>query len=254
MQYSYPDTDAFLYYTTPSERPRIAGELRLRITSSDDPASFASGADLLRVDGQPWSRPLFTISKYYSPLYAKLREDRLVPDDLDSILSAFPAKRLIYSRSIALYTLNDTFIIDLSNQFLVFSVITEQGMETVYFWKQFMDRRDSCGGAPYTGAYANLCSQIDGSDSSIGSVLARFERSTLPEHAGTRTVVLRFLKIITPVKCVIPLYDGYIRWPKEGELYQRGHRKIFRPQVWSANIDQPGHRSIAPGFQLLLDA
>ena len=154
MQYSYPDTDAFLYYTTPSERPRIAGELRLRITSSDDPASFASGADLLRIDGQPWSRPLFAISKYFPPLYAKLREDRLVPDDLDSILSTFPAKRLLYSRSIILYTLNDTFTIDLSSNFLVFSVITEQGMETVYLCKRFMDRRNSCG-APYTGAYAN---------------------------------------------------------------------------------------------------
>ena len=254
-RHSYPpDTNAFLYYTAPSERPRIAGELRLRITSSDDPASFASGTDLLRIDGQPWSRPLIAVSKYLLLLYAKLREDRLVPDDLDSILSTFPPKKLKYSQSIVLYTLNDTFIIDLSIDTLIFSVITEQDLGTVYFRKQFVDQRD-LHGAPYTGAYANHCSQIDNSDSSIGSVLARFELSTLPEHAGTRTVVLRFLKIITPVKCVIPLYDGYIRPPKEGELYQRGHTKPLCPQVWSANIDQPGHRyrCMAPGFQLLLD-
>ena len=50
----------------------------------------------------------------------------------------------------------------------------------------------------------------------LGSALARFERSTFPEHKGTRTVVLRFLKIILPLKCVIPLYDGYVVPSKEG--------------------------------------
>ena len=37
----YPtDTKAFLYYSTSREKPRIAGELRLRVISSDDAASF----------------------------------------------------------------------------------------------------------------------------------------------------------------------------------------------------------------------
>ena len=39
--------------------------------------------------------------------------------------------------------------------------------------------------------------------------MARFKRSTLPEHKGTRTVVLRFLKIIAPLTCVIPNYDEH---------------------------------------------
>ena len=124
-------------------------------------------------------------------------------------------------------------------------------MEAVYLWEQFLDRRNSRG-APYTGAYANHCSQIDGSDSSIGNVLARFERSTLPEHAGTRTVVLCFLKIITPMKRVIPLYDGYIAPSKEGELFQRAYRPTLYRQVWSADIDRSS--PIARGFQLLWNA
>ena len=83
--------------------------------------------------------------------------------------------------------------------------------------------------------------------------MVRFERSTLPEHNGTRTVVLRFLKIITPVKCVIPNYDGHICFPKEGELYQKsGHKD--RPKVWSVNIDKSkGHASITTGLKLLWD-
>ena len=65
------------------ERPRILGlgELRLRVTSSDDPASFESGSDLLRRDGLPWRRPLYLLSTYFPPMYEKLREEQLVPDD-----------------------------------------------------------------------------------------------------------------------------------------------------------------------------
>ena len=68
----------------------------------------------------------------------------------------------------------------------------------------------------------------------VGSALARFELSTLPEHKGTRTVVLHSLKIITPLKCVIPLYDGFICCPKEGELHRR--TKYTSELVWSVNI------------------
>ena len=95
----------------------------------------------------------------------------------------------------------------------------------------------------------------DDSNESLGSALARFERSTLEEHEGTRTVVLRFLEIITPVKCVMPLYDGYIGQPTEGELYRRSHHNttIIKDDVWSVNIDKP-RRGIKHGLLLLWDA
>ena len=96
-------------------------------------------------------------------------------------------------------------------------------------------------------------SYIDYFHEFLGSALARWERSTLPDHIGTRTVLLRFLKIITPVKCVIPQYDGHIRCPKEGELY----RKSGTQKVWSVNIDKSiriGPDSIVPGLKLLWDA
>jgi hypothetical protein len=80
--------------------------------------------------------------------------------------------------------------------------------------------------------------------------LVRFERSTLPDHKGARTVVLRFLKIIAPVKCVIRHYDYYVRFPKEGELYQKGS------QVWNIDIDTPRRKGklMRRGLQLLWDA
>jgi hypothetical protein len=89
----YPtDTKAFLYYFTSPNKPHIAGELRLRVAPSNDFSSFESGSDLLKPNGQPWSRPLYVLPKHYIPLYEKLREDRLVPDDLDAVLSTFTQK------------------------------------------------------------------------------------------------------------------------------------------------------------------
>ena len=148
-----PDTNAFLYYFTSPERPRIAGEIRLRVTSSDNPASFESGSDLLKSNGQPWSRPLYAVAKCYTPLYENMREDRLVPDDLDAVLSNFPQISPRYRLRQLLYTLNDTFIVDFS-RLQKFRVITEQGTEKILFLRHFAEKRGTRQ-HPYTGAYTN---------------------------------------------------------------------------------------------------
>jgi len=217
------------------ERPRIAGELRLRVTSSNDPSSFESGSDLLRTDGLPWSRPLYVLPNYFFPLYEKLREERFVPDDLDRVLLTLPSAKLKYRRSHILYTLNDTFIVDFNKNNLALFVITERGVESLSKTEMFFDQRIMFICLPYTG-----------------SALARFERSTLPDHKDTRTVVLRFLKIITPVTCVIPQYDGLICCPKEGELFRRNSFSDKKNHhVWSINIDKPS--VMQRGLQLLWD-
>ena len=104
-------------------------------------------------------------------------------------------------------------------------------------------------------------SYVDDSNVSLGSALVRFERSTLPNHEGTRTVVLRFLRIITPVKCVKPLYDGHIVQPKEGELHRRFPTNVQvtdevdpNSLVWSINIDKRKGPAIKQGLRLLWDA
>ena len=146
------------------EKPRIAGELRLRVTSSDDAASFESGSDLLRPNGQLWSRPLFHLSKNYPTLYEKLREDGLIPDDLDTSLAALPSK-FCRPRPPFIYTLSDTFIIDFINRELNLLAVTEQGVESVPLLDITVDsRRHMLCARPYTGAYTNhtsRCSYID---------------------------------------------------------------------------------------------
>ena len=152
-----PDTKGFLYYATPAGRPRIAGELRFRVASSDDPASFESGSDLLKSNGQTWLRPLIVLSNFmnYIFLYEKLKEDLLVPDDLHTILSTFPHTSPKYSRSQILYTLNDTFIIELGATVQRISFVTEQGMESIFFTGQFSEQAEFHKRNPFTGAYTN---------------------------------------------------------------------------------------------------
>ena len=144
---------AFLYYSIPPGKPRIGGELRLRVTSSNDAASFESGSDLLGPNGRPWSRPLYYLSKFNSPLYEKLREDLLIPNDLDTVLAALPSKKF-WSR--LLYTLNDTFIVDFSTIKSTFLAVTEQGVERLVLYDVFGDNRRGMrrNYRPYTGAYS----------------------------------------------------------------------------------------------------
>ena len=146
---------AFLYYYMSPKKPRISGEVRLRVTPKSDAASFKWGSDLLLPNGQPWSRPLLFLPKYYFPLYEKLREEGLVPDDLDRVLSTLPSNILMYNRGRrCLYTFNDTFIVDFSSGFLVLFAITEKGFEMILYYI-FWDGRVKHTREPraYTGEY-----------------------------------------------------------------------------------------------------
>ena len=100
MYYTYPpDTKAFLYYYRSPERPRIAGELRLRVASGDDFASFESGTDLLRPNGQLWFRPLYALPKHYPPLYKKLSEDGLFQTTWIKLCRLFSRQRVNITRA-----------------------------------------------------------------------------------------------------------------------------------------------------------
>ena len=150
-----PGTKAFLYYSTSPEKPRIGGELRLRVSSGDDFRSFESGSDLLKSNGRPWTRPLYSLSKYCLPLYEKLREERFVSDDLDAVLSTLPSKALYHSQTQLLYTLYDTFILDFTISTRWYFVITGQGVEKLSLAHIFYDDRVLHMTTPYTGAYTN---------------------------------------------------------------------------------------------------
>jgi hypothetical protein len=100
--------------------------------------------------------------------------------------------------------------------------------------------------------------RLIGFNESVGSALARFERSTFQRHKGTRTVLLRFLKIIRPVTCVIPHYNGHIAQPEEGVFHRRFPQNTKYPfkkdqPEWSVDIDKKKN-IMARGLRLLWDA
>jgi hypothetical protein len=108
----------------------------------------------LKTDGLPWSRPLYVLPIFYRSLYEKLREEQLVPDDLDRVLWTLPRAKLNYSRSQLLYKLNDTFIVDFSRGCTTYVfVITERGVEGLVNRK--MNERNIFQKSPYSGAYTN---------------------------------------------------------------------------------------------------
>ena len=110
-----------------------------------------SGSDLLRLNGQLWSRPLHFLPKYYLPLYEKLREEGFVPDDLDSALSTLPSK-MLNCRSLFLYTLSGPFIVQFSDILSsCFSVITEKDIRRLSFFRTLVDSRKLHNVPPYTG-------------------------------------------------------------------------------------------------------
>ncbi|KAF8968796.1 hypothetical protein BDZ97DRAFT_1755085 [Flammula alnicola] len=229
------DAMGFLYYHNPPNRPRIAGELRFRATSSDDPSTFATAKDFCLPSGQVWTRPLFSVATQPAtyPLYQRLLQDGFVPPDLDKSLQGLPRLSIMYSRCQLLYDLQDTFLLDLSRQWHSLMVITEKKVVPIVWLRQFLDNRIHI--APYKG-----------------TVLARFERSNDLRHEGTQTIVLRFLKFVTPVECIVPGYDDYFEQPQEGELFSKRHRSSLRP--WSVDLKEGNGKTMLEGLRLLWDA
>ncbi|PBK71655.1 hypothetical protein ARMSODRAFT_1016663 [Armillaria solidipes] len=82
----FPDkTTGFLYYWTHSDLPATAGQVRFRLTSTNDPSLFESGSDLHKLDGTPWAIPLGRLLRVHgsdSGYVQMLLDDGLVSKDL----------------------------------------------------------------------------------------------------------------------------------------------------------------------------
>ncbi|KAJ7708157.1 hypothetical protein B0H17DRAFT_1031823, partial [Mycena rosella] len=79
-----------------------------------------------------------------------------------------------------------------------------------------------------------------------GSGIARFERSTLSEHAGRRMLNLRIIKILQPVTCTVDARscDGRVMRPEEGQLFTvRSYGGP--PEPWAYDIDKENKSAAA---------
>ena len=89
----------------------------------------------------------------------------------------------------------------------------------------------------------------------VGCIRARFEQSYLPEHQGTRTVVLRVLDVLEPVRKVDENYDGKVPVPAAGSLVFRTHQQRGS-KPWSLCLDKragrtAGQRSLSHALDVL---
>jgi hypothetical protein len=79
-------TQGFFYYVPGPAHAPVAGEVRFRITSNAEPASFEHGHDLLLPHSPaPWRIPLIAIiqrKQNYALMFEQLRKDGAIGDDL----------------------------------------------------------------------------------------------------------------------------------------------------------------------------
>jgi hypothetical protein len=198
---------------------------------------FADGADLLRPDGRPWELPLYNAIQTagYAPLVRQLLNERLLDADLLDTLDQLPRINVRVPSGV-LYTLSDPFTLSLG-QAKMLTVVTEQHSVNFRF-RPLIDSR--LGRLPFTGMFflSNNSQRILYLLCFIpGTILARFEKSELPEHAHKRAVVIRVLDILSPIQCCIPDYDFYVQLPDSGQLIAKRKRSSgYHP--WSIDISE----------------
>lgn len=151
-----PSTHGFFYYHRDPLLPPVAGEVRFRITRSQDPASFRTGHDLLRPSRRPWSIPLLSLTALRGP--AALRE-QLVADGIVDQALLLKCEQLVkgirWTRtpSIALYSLDQPFIAHLDHPHQELYVVGADAIGRCQMQGIFGSRPSSSHSwrAPYTG-------------------------------------------------------------------------------------------------------
>ncbi|KAF9812235.1 hypothetical protein IEO21_06275 [Rhodonia placenta] len=225
----------WLYYYRPPSRPPTAGEVRFRLLPPTGELDFASGTDLsLRFGRLPYAIRLLEIatSTRYRTLANVLLRDQLISQDLLEHWKKQTNIRVIHRKTTQfLFGIEDPCIINLSDDsFTPFIWLGEDLFRGPRFRTQWWDLRKHMNGPAYTG-----------------QILCRLERSTLPNHAQRRVVVLRVLEIIEPIRPIVPDYDGYLEPPAEGALLQRGRKPV------SIDIDDVHFKGPLNPLQVLCD-
>ncbi|KIM74149.1 hypothetical protein PILCRDRAFT_826517 [Piloderma croceum F 1598] len=211
-----PGSQGFFYYHTPMpDVPALAGEVRFRLTNGNDPALFLSGVDLIKLDGTPWCIPLLRAATGvtgYQYLRQMLVKDGLVtPALLERCDTISEGRASSHNRFI--HSLGQLFGVDFHKFDTRLYTCHNDVYQHVIIQRLFADCSNKKAFPPYRG-----------------TALCRFERSS----QRSRTIVMRVVRITSPVRCVIPNYNGYVPMPVEGELVRRGGGRI-----WSHNMANP---------------
>ncbi|TFK46234.1 hypothetical protein OE88DRAFT_1707835 [Heliocybe sulcata] len=255
-----PDSQGFLYWHLDPDAPPVSGQVRFRTATSSDPATFPIGRDLQLPDGRMWHISLFDIAERakYSGLRIHLLSEKLVTVNvLDTAqnISSRNGKRTYRpaTGSLLIWKFGQSFLVDLTRNESSLWVIGRSAVERLVLPSlssvcvRKSDRTEIC--YVLSGSHESRTSRqttmhdfLNGVEYTpfAGRALVQFERSTLPEHKGTRTVVLRILKVMKKS-------DGSddASWtpePQEDGLDMSG----MHQHAWSVDVHHP-----QPGSGLL---
>ncbi|KAG6826041.1 hypothetical protein H0H92_001339 [Tricholoma furcatifolium] len=193
-----PNTRGYLYYHHAPGTPPACAELRFRVVgvgpgpgpTEDDPDSdpdLKSGEDLrLPHSFRPWSCSLFRLagSKAYQPLWDVVSRRCLDDATARWVRENAKNKHVWRSSNQMLHYLEQPFVMDMRCFNMGLGVVTRRfGFGRVVLQYIMKEKR---GGSRPSNVYD-------------GHLVLRFERSTLPEHAHARVLVIRILKILPPV-------------------------------------------------------
>ncbi|KAK7055903.1 hypothetical protein R3P38DRAFT_2682424 [Favolaschia claudopus] len=227
-----PGSSGFSYFYRPRYSMPCEGGLRFRLAES--PEDFESAQDLLSPNGLPWqiSLPQISCREHYH-----LRDQLL----LESLVSRYQISRCrhlfrevnqIFSHNL-IFRLNQEFSVNFRALSLV--VVGRDKIHRLVLPHLFDCQTDNVRWYPWAG-----------------SAIARFEKSTNPQHEGSRVVHLRIVRIIESVS---PAYEDRtpkaVVKPEAGQLLCREHGGKIQP--WVCDIDAKPDTSIAVGFQMLWD-
>lgn len=237
-----PQTQGFLYWYKEPDAPILASEVRFRITGSPEVGQFSSGQDLRLPEGKVWHISLFDISRYtnFLTLRTVLLNDGLINQELLDRA----AKVMVLQGSRVMRPASDSqFIWKFGQPFML-----HFGMKNQFWILGSSDCQWS--------SIMNMYAKAKGEPAFTGRYLAQFEPSAFPQHRGTRTVVLRIVRILelgktggAPPKMPIPL-------PREGDFAYartRGSNAVRQEWVpWSVDVDKvetPARRALKILFE-----
>ncbi|KAF5377845.1 hypothetical protein D9615_006728 [Tricholomella constricta] len=230
-----PNTRGFLYWHHDPSLPPTAGGIRFRLVPEPDPTLFSTGTDLLYPNAAPWTIHLVNLacSGAYASMKAQLIAERLVDTtSIESFEKTSPSPKYRWN-SIFIHKLDQPFELDISRHLNVIRIISQTRSGKAYLTELLRDQRVSVQSFPYTGR-----------------ILVRFEPSPFPEHARPAprppVIVLRVLKILTPIKVILPQYDMHVPVPVEGALLGKKPKGGFRNRVFSIDLERApkGHRDL----------
>ncbi|TFK52891.1 hypothetical protein OE88DRAFT_1733879 [Heliocybe sulcata] len=199
----------FFYWYSEKGAPDLAGQIRFCITGSSDPAQVHKGKDLQLPDEETWNISLFELA--HRNKYRALQE-LVLSEGLASARSLQSALRATH------------FPVPLDGK-------------NVYVWIPRKSRIERVRMAmPYSDALRSSSSPVY-----TGKIILQFERSILPEHEGTRTVVLRIVEVLDFAKQDVTQGDPIVPEPKAGGLFltRKTSPGLMHWVPWSFNVDDP---------------